>query len=324
METSVINRPPAEVATFDELTAQVHKLDQFYRHLMTEETDYGVVPGTKKPSLYKAGAELLRIWAGLSPQFEVNGSGSDLETGIFSYEVKCSLWNAEGRLIGEGVGNCNSLESKYRFRWAWPSEVPVNFDRDNAVKKTVKLKNGNQVTQYQVNNPNPQDLGNTILKMAKKRAFVDAILTVTGASRIFTQDVEDMAENQTNAHPTPVVQAKVVKEKPPASNPAAQKPDQQPSTTAGQQEGDGDLAPTDTGEAPPQEAPARSGTTITNMGQMLQAAREDFGYSKDTTLMVLGVKAIEELVLLPWEAYKQLKQHAARTVAARVGASQGA
>lgn len=35
---------------------------------------------------------------------------------------------------------------------------------------------------------------NTCLKMAKKRAHVDAILTVTAASDIFTQDLEDMGE----------------------------------------------------------------------------------------------------------------------------------
>jgi len=34
---------------------------------------------------------------------------------------------------------------------------------------------------------------NTVLKMAKKRAYVDAILTATHASGIFTQDMEDIA-----------------------------------------------------------------------------------------------------------------------------------
>src|SRR5690606_29527760 len=37
-------------------------------------------------------------------------------------------------------------------------------------------------------------LGNTCLKMAKKRAQVDAALTVGSLSDIFTQDLEDMAE----------------------------------------------------------------------------------------------------------------------------------
>ncbi len=41
-------------------------------------------------------------------------------------------------------------------------------------------------------NPDIADTYNTVLKMAKKRAFVDASLTATAASDIFTQDVEDM------------------------------------------------------------------------------------------------------------------------------------
>jgi len=34
------------------------------------------------------------------------------------------------------------------------------------------------------------------MKMAQKRALVSAVLMVTGASRIFTQDLEDYAENE--------------------------------------------------------------------------------------------------------------------------------
>jgi hypothetical protein len=42
-------------------------------------------------------------------------------------------------------------------------------------------------------NPDIADLYNTVLKMAKKRAFVDATITATAASDFFTQDVEDFA-----------------------------------------------------------------------------------------------------------------------------------
>jgi hypothetical protein len=45
-----------------------------------------------------------------------------------------------------------------------------------------------------VEHDNPADYYNTCLKMAKKRAHVDAILTATAASDIFTQDIEDMPE----------------------------------------------------------------------------------------------------------------------------------
>jgi hypothetical protein len=55
-----------------------------------------------------------------------------------------------------------------------------------------------------VENENPADHYNTVLKMAKKRAFVDATITATAASDIFTQDIGDdesetVPENAQNA-----------------------------------------------------------------------------------------------------------------------------
>jgi hypothetical protein len=41
---------------------------------------------------------------------------------------------------------------------------------------------------------NPADQYNTVRKMAKKRALVDAVITATNASCIFTQDIEDMED----------------------------------------------------------------------------------------------------------------------------------
>ena len=61
------------------------------------------------------------------------------------------------------------METKYRYRW-------TGYGQDR------------QRVEYD----NPADYYNTALKMAKKRAHVDAILTATAASDCFTQDVEDM------------------------------------------------------------------------------------------------------------------------------------
>ena len=38
----------------------------------------------------------------------------------------------------------------------------------------------------------PDDLGNTVLKMAKKRAQIDMTLTALGVSDLFNQDIEDL------------------------------------------------------------------------------------------------------------------------------------
>jgi hypothetical protein len=46
----------------------------------------------------------------------------------------------------------------------------------------------------------PDDLGNTVLKMAKKRAQIDMTLTALGVSDLFNQDIEDLpAELRQNA-----------------------------------------------------------------------------------------------------------------------------
>jgi protein tyrosine phosphatase len=61
-------------------------------------------------------------------------------------------------LITEGLGSCNTKERKY-------------------IKQ------------------DPYTMDNTVLKMAKKRAFVDATLLVGSLSDLFTQDIEDMDLN---------------------------------------------------------------------------------------------------------------------------------
>ena len=46
--------------------------------------------------------------------------------------------------------------------------------------------------KYRIDNDDPYTLANTVLKMAKKRAQIDAVLTVASLSEIFTQDMEDL------------------------------------------------------------------------------------------------------------------------------------
>jgi hypothetical protein len=46
---------------------------------------------------------------------------------------------------------------------------------------------------------NQSDIANTVLKMAKKRALVDAVLTITGASDCFSQDLDDMDDTTREA-----------------------------------------------------------------------------------------------------------------------------
>jgi hypothetical protein len=149
---------------------------ELVKKALQEGRDYGVIPHTDKPTLFKAGAERLCKAFGVIPTYEIIHSEVDhdkeiswkkqkwnkgqrcyenvngVSSGLYRFGVKCVLTTLEGKKVGEGIGSCSTLESKY-------------------IEK-------------------PRDAENTILKMAKKRAFVDASLDTFSLSDRFTQDYE--------------------------------------------------------------------------------------------------------------------------------------
>lgn len=168
----------------------VRRLNYLYLHLLQKGTDYGVIPGTQKPTLYKAGAELLAMNLGLTTETTETTELKELfglPMVISNAHVEVS-WN--GKKIADGYGSCSSAETKYAFRWYQESKVPKNLSREN-----LYSEEGQYGRRYRVPSSLNEimDVGNTVKKMAIKRAFVDAVLRATGASRIFTQDLEDMA-----------------------------------------------------------------------------------------------------------------------------------
>lgn len=144
-------------ADIEQLRIQYEMFRELQKQVLEQDVDYGWPSGNKtsKPSLYKSGAEKLTRLFNLLPKFELL---KYVEQPDFVYYMfKCTLLTPSGLAIGEGYGSCNSSEKSH-----WQK--------------------------------NPLANANTILKMAKKRSHVDAILTGLGASNVFTQDLED-AEN---------------------------------------------------------------------------------------------------------------------------------
>ena len=124
---------------------------------------------------------------GLTSEYDIVERIEDYEGEIFAYTVKCTL-SKNNLMITEGFGSCNSKEDRYRWRWIKEKDLPKSLEKENLKSKTDKY--GNKV--YRVENEDICSQVNTILKMAKKRAQIDATLTVAALSEIFTQDIEDM------------------------------------------------------------------------------------------------------------------------------------
>lgn len=152
-----------------EVRQQVNQIQYLMREVLRDGEHYGTVPGCgNKPTLLQPGAEKIAYMFHFVPTYKV--VRSDLGEGHREYEVECTLTSRDtGEVVGGGLGLCSTMESKYRYRSKWI--------------------NGKKVREE---NADIADVLNTVLKMAKKRAFVDAVKSTTAASDIFTQDIEDM------------------------------------------------------------------------------------------------------------------------------------
>jgi hypothetical protein len=189
------------------VVAQVQLIQQVMKVCMKEGEHYGKIPGCgDKPTLLKAGAEKLNLTFRMAADYDV--TQTEHGEGHREYQVKCRLNHINsGLFLGAGVGSASTLETKWRYRWEnTGKEVPKEYweSRDNMLlggpdfvsRKTRDNRGGQSwIIFHRVPHDNPADYFNTCLKMAKKRAHVDAVLTATAASDIFTQDIEELKEN---------------------------------------------------------------------------------------------------------------------------------
>lgn len=156
-----------------------NEFKEFIKNDLKDGVDFGKIPSVEKPCLFKAGGEKIQLYLGLTPQYkllhrefvpnqvrkdkvwnDVTKKYQEVETvrNYYCWEWSCELWHGSVK-VAEGVGMGNTEEDKY-------------------------------VSQYK-GAKTPDSLANTVMKISKKRAFMDAIIGVSGVSDIFTQDLED-------------------------------------------------------------------------------------------------------------------------------------
>ena len=206
IETQVV-RADSGAMSLKQVADRVNMVHTILEKVLKKGTHYGQVPGCgSKMVLLKPGADVLAMTFRLVPQFAV--TRTELADGHREYDVTCSMFGPDGNLLGQGVGSASTMEKKYRYR---------------------KDDKGSRIENEDI-----ADVFNTVLKIAKKRAHIDATLTVTGAADLFTQDLID--EDEPEKAPIAMPQAK-----------AAAKPEAPP-----------DDAQTATGEI--EEASEKSGT----------------------------------------------------------------
>lgn len=218
---------PAEVsiapqATAAELGQRLEVIKQAMENEMEEGTDYGKVPGTDKPTLYKSGAEKLSVLFQLDvqPRSTKTWQGDHLTVETFATVFSMTT----GARMGGGEGLCTTRERKYGKRKA--KRVCPKCKEESIIRSKfddgwyclpaadgcgAKFEGSDVEIVGQdvgdIENPDLPDTWNTVIKMAEKRARVNAVLAVTGASAIFTQDLEEEAEEKAAAAGLPKASA---------------------------------------------------------------------------------------------------------------------
>lgn len=163
MKSLAVNLGDTAVA---DLNRQQMGLDHFIKSSLRKEIDFGVIPGVKKPSLFKPGAEKICKLFQLGSRIADKNSQIDLEKGFAMFNYTIEIFHLlTNKAIAQCEGSANSQEKKY------------------------------------MNRPTADQL-NTLQKMAQKRAYVGAVIMATGASDFFTQDVEDMDPSHFNQSPS--------------------------------------------------------------------------------------------------------------------------
>lgn len=211
MNQEVVTTIDRQPQTAEEIKTQIKRIQEIHRSVMLKDVHYGTIPGTGKPTLYKAGSELLltTFRIAVDPDIEDLSGPDEIRyrvtlRGIASAEMRMDT--ISGILVGAGVGECSTNEEKYKWRAAMPKEWAATDEDRRRIKYGWKWAQA-RGEKIEIETPqvrtNPADLANTVLKMAKKRAQVDLCLTALAASDVFDQDLEDSprAGDQPDAHP---------------------------------------------------------------------------------------------------------------------------
>jgi hypothetical protein len=199
---------PAELSV-ESVLAQVEKIQMLMKTAMKENEHYGVIPGK------------LCLMFRLDPEYDTTEKYDGDHLTVVS---RCTLYHITSQMrMGSGIGMCSTRESKYAYRkaqrvcpvcgaeaiykdkgrngqpgvgyycWKQKDGCGAQFKTADMIKQVESQETG------RVANPDLPDQYNTVLKMAAKRSLVDAVLKVTAASDIFTQDLDDITDKRAKA-----------------------------------------------------------------------------------------------------------------------------
>ncbi len=181
-------RPPASVNVTPEAVENTKRsiflLQGMVKDMLAPNVDFGHVPGIKGEFLWDPGAAKIAACFNCYPgkrriiTMEMTG-----ERVVVCVEVPL-ISRATGEIVGAGIGAASTEEAKFHNLWV---EKPAEYGYTDEAIKVLKHREKGNFIQYKIPNPSPGDLTNTIVKMASKRAEVDAVETLPGVSSLLRE-----------------------------------------------------------------------------------------------------------------------------------------
>lgn len=147
-------------------------LQEMVRSVLVDGRDYGHVPGIPGKFLFDPGAsQIVGSFNCFPGHRRVLSLVDDGEKIAVVLEVPL-IQRGSGQEVGSGIGASSTMETKHKYRWVTnPQEWGFDGESIKALKSRAK---DNGQTEYRIPNPEHDELLNTIIKQASKRAEVDA------------------------------------------------------------------------------------------------------------------------------------------------------
>jgi len=297
-ETSIVEAKPEVIKLTDlaieTIADNIKQAEKLVFTVLEKDVDYGIHPGTDSYALRDPGAS--KIINAFNCYADHKILYSQETEDLITFQIQANLISRQtGRVVGTGIGSCSTMESKYSHRWV---ENPEDYGYK---REELKQRKG----KYRIPNPEIADLGNTIFKMATKRAEVDACESLPGVGSAlrklfqtpekgdidwstFWARTKQMGLSEDEVHSRLGVKS------------IYDWLNQEPTRTKKQAL---DIL---IRQQPSKKITKRDPSTIKTFGDLFQAIWEDFRLSKTETLRELNVSSQEEITELPSACYQRI------------------
>lgn len=174
--------------SIQETVQSIALLQGMVKEVLVRGIDYGRIPGTPQDSLWDPGASQIigsfHCYCGQRRIIKLEDSEEKI---VVCLEVPVISRNLQIE-VASGIGASSTLETKYKYRWVSnPQEWAYNDEAIKTFRTKKGREEGREVILYRIPNPEHSELLNTIVKMASKRAEVDAAESLPGVSSVLRQ-----------------------------------------------------------------------------------------------------------------------------------------